>query len=68
MEEIVMEIIAKIQQDKTENNIVPLHVLYYRDLLPEARRRISRALESLVLSGKVKKSNTINDSAYGLGD
>ena len=43
----------------------PDHVLFYKDLLPELRSRIERKLDDLVKAGKVNRSNTINDTAYG---
>lgn len=68
MEEIVMQIIAKIQQNKVECDVVPTHVLYYKDLLLKVREGVLVAIENLVSSGKLTMVNTINDTAYDLGD
>ena len=62
MEEVLLETIADIQARKRRDNEKPDHVLFYKDLLPELRSRIER---KLVKAGKVNRSNTINDTAYG---
>ena len=65
MEEVLLETIADIQARKRRDNEKPDHVLLYKDLLPELRSRIERKLDDLVKAGKVNRSNTINDTAYG---
>ena len=65
MEEVLLETIADIQARKRRDNEKPDHVLFYKDLLPELRSRIERKLGDLVKAGKVNRSNTINDTAYG---
>ena len=65
MEEVLLETIADIQARKRRDNEKPDHVLFYKDLLPELRSRIERKLDDLVKAGKVNRSNTINDTAYG---
>ena len=65
MEEVLLETIADIQARKRLANEKPDHVLFYRDLLPELQERITRCLDGIVETGKVKRSRTINDTAYG---
>ena len=64
----MIQIIAEIQQSKVECDVVPTHVLYYKDLLPKVRARVLVAIENLLSSGKLTMVNTINDTAYDLGD
>lgn len=65
MEEVLLETIADIQARKRLANEKPDHVLFYRDLLPELQKRITKCLDGMVETGKVKRSRTINDTAYG---
>ncbi len=64
MEEVLLKIIAEIQREKENNNIVPAHVLFYKDLLHEVRVEVIQVLDKLVASGKLNRVNTINDTAY----
>lgn len=65
MEEVLLETIAEIQAKKRQANEKPDHVLFYRDLLPVIREKVEKCLDSMVATGKIKKMNTINDTAYG---
>ena len=38
---------------------------FYRDLLPELQERITKCLDGMVETGKIKRSRTVNDTAYG---
>ncbi len=64
----MIQVIDEVRQSKAERGVVPTHVLYYKDLLPEVRARVLVAIENLVSSGKLTMVNTINDTAYDLGD
>ncbi len=65
MEEVLLKTIAEIRARKRRDNEKPDHVLFYKDLLPELRSMIEKGFDGLVESGKVNRSNTINDMAYG---
>lgn len=65
MEEVLLETIADIQARKRLANERPDHVLFYRGLLPELQERITKCLDGMVETGKIKRSRTVNDTAYG---
>lgn len=66
MEEVIIKIIAEIQDNKRKNKVGPEHVLLQIELLGAIRKEALATLDKLVADGRVKRCNTINDIAYSV--
>ena len=63
MEELILQIITKIQRDKKKVNRFPDYAIHI-DIMATLREEAERALESLVENGIVTRTNTFNSCGY----
>jgi len=65
VEELILQIITKIQRDKKKANRFPDYAIHI-DIMAILRKEAERTLESLVENGIVTRTNTFNSCGYSL--
>ena len=64
MEDELVDIIRRVEQEKAEKGLAPAHAMFIRDIMPAVKKLVKDSLNKLVKEKRISWSLTINDDAF----